>query len=455
MKNSSIFKNGIYSLVATAFNIVTPLVIYPSVLRALGATSYGKVSFAETLVSYFVILATLGINNYAQRECAVCRDNQELFNIKVTGIIKLSALTTFISVSAYFFVVLLNDELRIDIALYAVFAVMIISSGLKFEWFYSSLERFDLTSIRNILGKALLLVGSLTFINNPDDYLIYAIIIVVSSSLLPLILNYVGILSNNITHFHIVRNVSLKPLIKPITLLSLVTLGSKLFSSMDITLLRILTDEQTVGIYSASALLPQMLDEFLMVIAGIITPRLFIYVNGNNEIEMKELLRQTSNAMFFVVFPAIATCAFFSEELLYIFAGNSFVTGAESLRLYSIIMFTTMCITLAGTRMYIARKKEAKLFILLLSAAGLNAVLDIILINRFGMIGATIATVISNVYLLVIELTLERTWQYLFSKDILKYVLAIIPVCGIFCISRTIDMQNTVLKLFISIAVAG
>ena len=66
----SIKKNFAWNAILKVSAVIFPLITYPYVSRAIGAEGIGKVSFATSVVSYFSIIAQLGIPTYGIRCCA-------------------------------------------------------------------------------------------------------------------------------------------------------------------------------------------------------------------------------------------------------------------------------------------------------------------------------------------------------------------------------------------------
>ena len=73
----SVAKNALYNGIRTISTMLFPLITYPYVTRVLLADNLGKVDFATSFVSYFTLIAGLGIANYATREGARIRDDRE------------------------------------------------------------------------------------------------------------------------------------------------------------------------------------------------------------------------------------------------------------------------------------------------------------------------------------------------------------------------------------------
>ena len=68
------------NFILTASNFIFPLITFPYVSRVLGASGTGKVSFAISVVSYFTMVAALGVPTYGIRAAAKVRDDQEKLN---------------------------------------------------------------------------------------------------------------------------------------------------------------------------------------------------------------------------------------------------------------------------------------------------------------------------------------------------------------------------------------
>ena len=72
----SIKKNYIYNLSYQILTMLTPLLTTPYLSRVLGPDGIGKVSFANSIVSYFALFAVFGITLYGQREISYVQDDK-------------------------------------------------------------------------------------------------------------------------------------------------------------------------------------------------------------------------------------------------------------------------------------------------------------------------------------------------------------------------------------------
>lgn len=72
----SITKNYIYNLSYQLLTLITPFITIPYLSRVLGPDGIGEYSFTFSVVTYFVLVANLGVSNYAQREIAYHQDDR-------------------------------------------------------------------------------------------------------------------------------------------------------------------------------------------------------------------------------------------------------------------------------------------------------------------------------------------------------------------------------------------
>ena len=86
--------NAMLNSIRSIMSIIFPLITYPYVTRVLQAENLGKVNFASSTLSYFSLIAVLGLTSYAAREGAGLRNNKE--NIKTTDTICITILLTVI-----------------------------------------------------------------------------------------------------------------------------------------------------------------------------------------------------------------------------------------------------------------------------------------------------------------------------------------------------------------------
>ena len=96
MQTKSIKYNFILNNIRQVLNFLVPIVVFPYISRILGPESLGKVEFANSITSYFVLFTALGIPTYGVREIARVRDDEKLRSKTVAELSLILLITVFI-----------------------------------------------------------------------------------------------------------------------------------------------------------------------------------------------------------------------------------------------------------------------------------------------------------------------------------------------------------------------
>ncbi|MCJ0551931.1 oligosaccharide flippase family protein, partial [Enterococcus cecorum] len=75
-KVKSVKYNLLMNLILKMSGVIFPLITFPYVSRVLLSEANGKIAFATSVVSYFSLVASMGIPSYGVRKCAEVRDNK-------------------------------------------------------------------------------------------------------------------------------------------------------------------------------------------------------------------------------------------------------------------------------------------------------------------------------------------------------------------------------------------
>ena len=70
-------KNYLYTAAYQLLNIIAPLITMPYLARVLGRNGVGVASWTNSFVTYFLLIASLGIVTYGSREIAYVKDNKQ------------------------------------------------------------------------------------------------------------------------------------------------------------------------------------------------------------------------------------------------------------------------------------------------------------------------------------------------------------------------------------------
>ena len=97
MKQKSLKLNVIMNSILTMSSFIFPLITFPYVSRVLSPVGTGKVAFATSFISYFSMIAQLGIPTYGIRVCAQVRDDKIKLSKTVHELLFVNMITTILS----------------------------------------------------------------------------------------------------------------------------------------------------------------------------------------------------------------------------------------------------------------------------------------------------------------------------------------------------------------------
>ena len=146
------------NVILTASTFIFPLITFPYISRILFPAGVGKVNFATSFVSYFSMIAMLGVPTYGIRACAQVRDDREELSRTVHEIFLINLLVGTLAYMVYFAALVTVPRLRADTALFAVMSSAILFNVIGMEWLYKGLEQYSYITIRSIAFKAIGLI---------------------------------------------------------------------------------------------------------------------------------------------------------------------------------------------------------------------------------------------------------------------------------------------------------
>lgn len=132
-------KNFLWNAGYQIFILIVPLVTIPYINRVLGPTGVGINSYTNSIVQYFILIGSLGINTYGNREIAYHRDSPEKMSRTFWEIALLRILTIAISVILYLVFIGMTSQYRL---FYLLQGIMLIGTAFDISWFFMGIENF-------------------------------------------------------------------------------------------------------------------------------------------------------------------------------------------------------------------------------------------------------------------------------------------------------------------------
>jgi O-antigen/teichoic acid export membrane protein len=207
------------------------------------------------------------------------------------------------------------------------------------------------------------------------------------------------------------------------------------YVNSDITILRLFTDDSTVGIYSIAVKIYSIIKTLLNAIFNVTLSRLSFYHATGKEQQFKVLVSKVTRGVLILTIPSIVGLSFFRKIIIEIIAGKQYLSGSTSLVFLSIALLFSLIATISGTILLI-RKKESKILMSTSIGAISNVVLNFIFIPFFGMNAAALTTLFAEFTVMCINVIHSGFFTNIIikKKDIFELIFLLvvsIVVCAV------------------------
>lgn len=414
MKRKKLGLNAVMNMAKSIMAMLFPLLTFPYVSRVLSVDNIGKVNYASSVVSYFVLFAMLGIPVYATREGARIREDKTKLENFVSEVFTLNVFAAIISTFIFIILVYTADIFCGYKTLLMIYALQIPLSVIGTDWINSIFEDYLYITVRTLLFQLIGLILIFCFVRNQDDYYKYALCLVITSY-------GAEILNAFYTHKYcrkrIIFDSKIVKHIKPVLILFATNLAALIYTSMDTIMLGMMTTDYNVGIYTTAAKVYGIFKQLAFAVVIVCLPR-FSYIVAN---ESREKYKKMSNVLLKVVFTLalpLATGIFFlSRSIVEVLAGKEFLAAVYPLKLLSVAILFAILAYFVMQLILLPNKMDSVILKATAMAGVFNIVSNYLLIMRYTENAAAFTTVISELIVFII------TW--LAGRKIIKLELGV------------------------------
>lgn len=428
MKKNSIGINYIYNVSYQVLLIIIPLITTPYISRVLGATAIGVYSYAESIVTYFVLFATMGITYYGQREIAYLQDDRA----KRTKLFWETKVFTFIIVTVALllytgFCFMLSKPL-----LYYVLAINILNVAFDVTWLFQGMEDFGSITLVNALFKALNVVYIFVFVKKPADVVIYAVG-----------LSGLTILGNAILWMKIKKYIDgpcfkgMRPFrnAKIIVSLFIPTIAIQVYTVLDKTMLGMITsDAAQNGYYDQALRLSRTALTLVTALGMVMVPRVGYHHSRNEEHIVRKFMYRGYNFVWFLGVPICFGLIGVASNVVPWFYGKGYDEVVPLLVILSFLVLAIGINNVTGIQYLIPTERQNIFTFTVIIGAIVNFVMNLVLIPILRARGAAIASVIAETAIAIVQIIIVRkelspskiismSWKYLLAGIIMLFTL--------------------------------
>lgn len=451
-KNSDgLKKNFFYQTVYELLLILLPLLTSPYIARVLGAEKLGIYSLSYAIAYYFQLFAALGIKYHGTRTIASVKNNQEELNKKYSEILTFHILFSIICIILYIVYLLVFVKSNFIISLIQILNVLAIMVDVS--WFFFGMEKFKLSTTINSIIRIITVILIFVLVKEKADLWKYTLIMssgifLGQLSLWIYIPKYVKFVKPKI------RNVFQH--IKPMLILFLPILAVSLFRYMDKIMLGFITNKIQVGLYENADKVINMPMTVIISFSTVMLPRITTLISTGNK-ERSEYYTTLSYRYMELI--AIGMCFGLycvADLFSLIFWGEEFISCGILIKIlaFTIPFSTYSCIM---RTQYLMPHKKDKIYVKSMLYGGvLNLLLNYILINLYSGVGAAIATLVSEIFVMIVQMiaTKNKLPHTKYIKSFLMFIVfGVIMSIIVYCIN--ISLTASVLSLLIEITIGA
>lgn len=397
--STNIKRNFIYNIIYQILIMIVPLITAPYVSRVLGVDGVGTYSYTQTIANYFVLFSMLGMNNYGNRSIAQVNHNKiersrRFWNIYGMQFI-ISSIIMLIYIVYCLFIVKEYKQISLLQSIY------IFSAILDINWFYFGMEKFKLTITRNAIVKIGTVLGVFIFVHDVEGLSMYTIVCSLSILISNLLL-WIPLRKYICWKKPTFKDIFLN--LKPLFILFIPVVAISLYKMMDKVMIGSYYYASEVGYYTNAEKLVNLPNNVIIALGVVMLPRMSNLVaqkdteNNNKYINLSLLFISFLAPLMAFGLAAIA------PELSIAFYGQEFKICGSLISILAVTVIPASIGTVIRSQYLIPNNKDMLYIIAVVCGAAINFCANLLLIPRFGAIGAVYGTIIAETTVAIVEI---------------------------------------------------
>ncbi len=395
MKNERVIKNFAYNTAYQILVLVAPLITTPYVSRVLGATNLGVYGYTQSIASYFVLVGAVGTNLYGQREIAYLQDKPtdrtkafweiEVFRLVTVSVCTLIYTTLFCSIGKYPLI-------------YGVLTIEVIATAFDISWLFMGMENFRVIVLRNTIIKLVGIICVFLFVKTKDDLAIYTICVTA-----PLLLGNISLwfsLKKYLVKVHFAPKELLNGIIirlRPVFVLFLPQVAMDVYLVLDKTMIGMLGSSiDQVGYYTQAQKIVKLVLTIVTSLGTVMLPAMSAsFARGDHE-EILRSIKTAFKTVYLLSFSLLFGLCAIAPRFVPFFFGPGYDPVVLLMIVISPILVIIATSNVIGKQYLLPTAQQTAFTISILAGAGVNFILNLILIRQWDAIGASIATVLAE-----------------------------------------------------------
>lgn len=393
MLKSKVFKNASWIIVCKIVQSLLSLIVTMLTARYLGPSNYGLINYAAAIVAFVAPIAQLGLGSIQVQELVNYPEEEGVITGTTLILSLMSAIVCSIGVVSFAAIANRGElETIIVCALYTI--VLFFQSAELMQYWYQAKYISKYASIASLIAffvitvyKVILLVKGMGIywfaIANSIDYIIITFALVfIYHKLGGKKLEFSRAVAKRMlakSKYYIIANMMIA-----------------IFSQTDRIMLKQMVDSTSTGLYSAAATCAGLANFVYVAIVDSFRPMIFESYNKSKELFKKNTIRLYSIIIYLSIVECIVV-TIFSKLIIRIIYGSVYIDASGAL---IIIAWYTIFAYIGSVRnvWILANEKQKWIWQINLAGAIANVILNFLLIPIWGINGAAVASLATQIF---------------------------------------------------------
>lgn len=395
-RSNKVASNAGWIIACKACKAVLTLINTMIVSRYLGVEKYGLISYAASIVAFVTPIMKLGLGDILVHEIVMNPDREGRI-LGTTIVLNLcSGILCIVGICG--FVTIVNANEQDTLVVCVCYSLLLIFQAMEMicYWFQAKLKA-KFISIAILIAYVVVVVVQVIFVLFKANVYLFALSYSIEYLLIAIIL-YICYRKEGKDRLSFSIH-EVKSLLHKGKYYIVSNLMVMIFSQTDKIMLKLMCNDVTVGIYSASVTCASMTSFVFVAIIDSFRPMIFDNKDNRQEFESKMKQLYSIVIWFSIIQCLIITLA--SPIIIRIIYGQEFAQASAVLRV--VVWFTTFSYLGTVRNIWILSYEYQKYLVWInVSGALINIALNFLFIPLWGAIGAAIASVIAQFFTNVI-----------------------------------------------------
>lgn len=425
-------KNYIYNTMYQVLVLIAPLITTPYISRILGAEGIGIYSYTQSIATYFVLVGAVGTTLYGQREIAFVQNVPQKRTAIFWEITIFRFVTVGICTIIYFLIFGMGGQYT---QVYRILTLEVLATAFDISWFFMGLENFRLTVVRNTIIKVFGIILIFILVKTPNDVPLYTMCLT-----LPIFIGNIS-LWFSLPKYLVRLDKPILPGItkhfKPILILFLPQMATEVYLVLDKTMIGLLsTGVDQVGYYTQAQKIIKIALLIITSLGTVMLPAMSAaFAQGKTE-EIRKNIKLALRFVFMISFAIMFGICAIASRFVPFFFGDGYDLVITLMIVISPILVIIGVSTVLGKQYLLPTMQQSAYTVSVIAGAVVNFILNLILIRLYNAIGASIATVIAELAVTIVQCWFVRKqlplneYFVIFFRYLVLGVMMFIIVCG-------------------------